>query len=151
MCIGFLTSFSVPLLFVPHQVEHLAHPSIDHQHALERPLTLESPVPRIFKSENLGRASSPFVLFENDVVVRVRVEGRVKVNQVYRLAGQVFPHDLEIIAVKQFFHRSSLQGFEGFRFTSIYVIQYSEYYGFTVTRNTDTPDYVKYEGESRTV
>ena len=58
---------------------------------------------------------------------------------------------LEIIAVEQFFHRSSLQGFEGFRFTSIYVIQYSEYYGFTVTQNTDTPDYVKYEGESRTV
>lgn len=48
------------------------------------------PLPSVFKGTSLGGAGLPRVGFEEDVVVGLGVEGRIEIDEVYGLVGDVF-------------------------------------------------------------
>lgn len=57
------------------------------------------PVPGIFKRFDLGSGTNPTLLSEEDVVILVRFEGRVKVDQVYGFILDITSQNFEVIPV----------------------------------------------------
>jgi hypothetical protein len=64
-------------------------------------LGIRSPVPGVLEGEQLGVALAPRLVLEDDVVVPVRVEWRVQVDEVNRLVRYVAPENVEVVAVVQ--------------------------------------------------
>ena len=87
---------------VHHGPEHARHVLVGPAHGLlVGPGRGRAPVPGILKRLDLGTAGSTGGLAEEDVVGRLAVEGRVQVDEVYRLVGEVLPppQDVQVIAV----------------------------------------------------
>jgi hypothetical protein len=57
------------------------------------------PMPGVLKSGYLGSGTSPVSLRKQHVVVGVRVERWVQVDQVHRLRGDVLPQNIEVVPV----------------------------------------------------
>jgi len=60
-----------------------------------------TPMPSVLKREQLRVALPARLILENDVVVAIRVEGRVEVDEVDAGVGDVATEDLEVVAVVQ--------------------------------------------------
>jgi hypothetical protein len=58
-----------------------------------------TPVPGILEGQQLGIGGIARLVAEDDVVVAIRVEGRVEVDQVDGGIGQVATQDIEVVAV----------------------------------------------------
>ena len=64
-----------------------------------RRLGARAPVPRVFEGEQLSVALAPRLILEDDVVVAVRVERRIEIDEVDRRIFNVPPEDVEVIPV----------------------------------------------------
>ena len=71
-------------------------------HFAECGLGLPSPVPGVLEGGYLGGGAFAGLLFEQNVVRGVGVEGRVEVDEVYRLIGKVVPEDGEVVTVVEY-------------------------------------------------
>ena len=60
-----------------------------------------APVPGVFEGGDLGFGIAPALVFEEDVVGAVGVEGRVEVDEVDGGVGEVIAEDGEVIAVEE--------------------------------------------------
>jgi hypothetical protein len=56
-------------------------------------------VPGVLEGQELGIGLPPRLILEDDVVVPVRVEGRVEVDQIDALVRDVAAKDVEVVAV----------------------------------------------------
>ena len=63
------------------------------------------PMPRVVKGLDLGGRLGTPLAAEQDVVAGVGVEGRVKVDEVYRLVFYVAAQNVQVVAVVQGVHR----------------------------------------------
>jgi len=69
-----------------------------------------APVPGVLEGEELGIGRVAGLVFEDDVVVAVRVERGVEVDQVDAGVGQVAAQDVEVVAVGEDVGASSIIG-----------------------------------------
>ena len=60
-------------------------------------LALQAPAPRILERLDLGGGLLATSFLEEDVIGGVGVEGRVEVDEVYGLVGDMFPEDVEVV------------------------------------------------------
>ena len=72
-------------------------------------------MPGVLEGEELGVRLPPRLVLEDDVVVPIRVEGRVQVDQIDRLVRDVPAEDVEIVSVVEEVgvDRGSLRGLVG--------------------------------------
>lgn len=70
------------------------------------------PFPRIFKCFELRSRASTVLFREEDVVVLIRIERRVEVDEINRLFFDVTPENVEVVAVVKVIHRKESSGFE---------------------------------------
>src|SRR6266540_6136527 len=66
---------------------------------VSRSFMTSSSVPGVFQGQQLGIACLARLVADDDVVVAVRVEGRVEGDQVHGGSGQVATQDVEVVAV----------------------------------------------------
>jgi hypothetical protein len=57
------------------------------------------PLPGVLEGGDLGGGAGAVLFGEEDVVVLTGVEGRVELDEVYGLVGDVVAEDLEVVAV----------------------------------------------------
>jgi hypothetical protein len=59
------------------------------------------PVPGILEGGDLRFALGPRFVLEEDVIAAVGVEGRVEIDEIDALVGDVFAQDVEVVALKE--------------------------------------------------
>ena len=64
-------------------------------------LRLLGPLPGVGEGLDLGRGVFAGLFAEEDVVGSVGVKGRVEIDQVHRLVGDVVAEDVEVVAVEE--------------------------------------------------
>ena len=67
-------------------------------HFVEGALRAFVPVPGVLERLDLAFAAVPLGTLEQDVVIGVRIERRVEIDQIYALAGDMFAQDVQIVA-----------------------------------------------------
>ncbi len=66
-------------------------------------------MPRVLERGYLRLGLGAGFVFEEDVVIAVRIKGRVEVDQVDGLVLDVFPQDVQIVAVVEGVHGKKLK------------------------------------------
>ena len=66
------------------------------------PLCIAAPVPGVVECLYLGGGLGGIVLAKEDVVGGVGVEGRIEVDEIDGLIGDVLPHDGEVVTEVEF-------------------------------------------------
>src|SRR5579863_119920 len=66
------------------------------------------PMPGVLEGGDLGFAIGAALIFEEDIVIAIRVERRVQIDQVYALGGDVFTQDVEIVSIVECVHGDGL-------------------------------------------
>ena len=71
------------------------------------------PVPSILEGFDLGSGARAVLLLEEDIVGLIAVEGRIQIDQIHRVVGNVAPQNIQVVAVIEMGHKVSTPSMTG--------------------------------------